>query len=371
MERDAPGQAEKTAPVGAHRPLSSGDHVGGTVPSDAPRMELHSGRGPDDVPWPTAVAAEARSNSSGHRSGSNWAPRAGAMVRGALALLECELLGRRWPSPREAMESWGWRADSPGAWCGLCGATLAGSAVRSPAESTAFAAPQDSRDPLPRCQACVTAREGAGTGDARTSRRQDSTRLPLLVDSCTRLGPYIPPLSEWVLGIKHGRWVEMAEELGRLLAAQMLHGQAQARQDRRPTIVVPVPMPWLRRWERGIDHSRALATAVGDVLGAPVVSALARRAGPTHVSSGSRRSRRARSHGVRVSGHLSERGSGVNWLAEVWPPRARWTSRGLVGHNVVLVDDVRTTGATLEACCLRLRALGAASIDVAVVAVAD
>ncbi len=43
----------------------------------------------------------------------------------------------------------------------------------------------------------------------------------------------------------------------------------------------------------------------------------------------------------------------------------------LTGWEVWLVDDVKTSGATLTACCQMLRKTGAAKIHIAVAAVAD
>ena len=93
---------------------------------------------------------------------------------------------------------------------------------------------------------------------------------------------------------------------------------------------VPVPLHASRRRERGFDQATHLACHVG----LPVVHAL-RRVRPTAVQASLPAARR---HG-NVRGAFAAR-------------RAAATVRGRI---VVLVDDVSTTGATLEACA---RALG-------------
>lgn len=117
--------------------------------------------------------------------------------------------------------------------------------------------------------------------------------------------------------------------------------------------VVPVPLhPW-RAWERGFNQADDLAIE----LGLPVWRALHRvRHGPQQA--GLPAARR----------HANVRGAFAAtprvWLAVIRPA----SRRRLRGRIVVLVDDVMTTGATLDACSAALRAAGAAEVRALTVA---
>ena len=95
--------------------------------------------------------------------------------------------------------------------------------------------------------------------------------------------------------------------------------------------VVPVPLHPARRRERGFNQAHDLARQ----LGLPVVHALQR------VQADACRKHRWRQRAV------------TGTFARRFAPRR--AARGLAGTIIVLVDDVSTTGATLEACA---RALG-------------
>jgi ComF family protein len=89
--------------------------------------------------------------------------------------------------------------------------------------------------------------------------------------------------------------------------------------------VVPVPLHASRRRERGFDQARDLARH----LGTPIVHAL----------------RRTRRTATQASLPAARRHGNVRGAFMLTPAGAR-----LEGQCVVLVDDVSTTGATLEAC---------------------
>lgn len=116
--------------------------------------------------------------------------------------------------------------------------------------------------------------------------------------------------------------------------------------------VVPVPLhPW-RRMTRGFNQAADLAAR----LERPVVHALWRRRAtvPQTGLTGAGRRRNVR---------------GAFVLSPLLSHRVR--DAGLADRVVVLVDDVRTTGATLEACAQVLKSAGAKEIRALTVAVAE
>jgi predicted amidophosphoribosyltransferase len=104
-------------------------------------------------------------------------------------------------------------------------------------------------------------------------------------------------------------------------------------------VLVPVPAHPGRRRRRGYDHAEALARAIAERTALPVQPLLERRAAAGEHQRGRTRTGRLAGGGPQVS------------------TRVRAPAR------CVLVDDVRTTGATLEACARALRAAGARRVD--------
>ncbi|MCH2149435.1 MAG: hypothetical protein MK095_08390, partial [Phycisphaerales bacterium] len=125
--------------------------------------------------------------------------------------------------------------------------------------------------------ACWCARCGASMPDAAAATGIDGSgcnrcrRGQVPFDGVVRLGIWEGELRQLVLGLKYAAWWEVAEPLGKLLAMRMwpLLGR-----NRQPAFVVPMPMPLLRRWSRGLDHAALLAASMGAGLSLPVHSIL-------------------------------------------------------------------------------------------------
>ena len=129
--------------------------------------------------------------------------------------------------------------------------------------------------------------------------------------------------------------------------------------------IVPVPMPWQRRIDRGIDHTWCIGQAFAGWIGVPLLPLLSQRVGPPQRAQG-RVSRLQR-------GSAGSRMVGRRDLAQaLLAPRAPLLLRGIPHgwslrqarqrvhggcRTVVILDDVLTTGATVEECGNTLKAL--------------
>jgi len=175
------------------------------------------------------------------------------------------------------------------------------------------------------------------------------------------LGSYRDGLGDLVRSAKFGGAMRVLDVLGAALADGVSAALADPpRPDR--LWLVPVPSHARRRAVRGDDPALRLARA------------MARRASLTGTASGRQldRTRVAQVLRRRVMGppqstlHPSRRAANVASAFDVEPA---WRAR-VAGADVVLVDDVLTSGATLRAAAEPLRSAGASVRLVAVVAVA-
>jgi ComF family protein len=113
--------------------------------------------------------------------------------------------------------------------------------------------------------------------------------------------------------------------------------------------LVPVPLHWRRAWSRRYNQSGALARVIERQTGVKVVSEALRRVRPTQQQIGLSRSQRA----TNVQGAFKV---------------AAQRQFEIQGRRVVLVDDVLTSGATVDACARALLRAKAAQVDVLVFA---
>lgn len=146
--------------------------------------------------------------------------------------------------------------------------------------------------------------------------------------------PYVGVARSLVAAIKFGRLRSAAE-----LAAALIESRAGS--GLLAGMLVPVPPAPLRLARRGMDPAREVAAALSQRTGLPLAQPLRRR---------DLRRQRGRGRAQRLR----------------HPPRVVATRA--VPEVVVLVDDVVTTGATLDACAHALRPAGATSIHAVAVA---
>jgi ComF family protein len=114
-------------------------------------------------------------------------------------------------------------------------------------------------------------------------------------------------------------------------------------------LIVPMPLHWRKRLERGFNQSELLARFVAKRTGIPFAKSLRRRK-PTDPQAGLTRAQRR----TNVAGAFE-----VKRRQEVQ------------GRHVLLIDDVLTTGATASACSAVLKRAGAKRVTVLTLARAD
>lgn len=142
-----------------------------------------------------------------------------------------------------------------------------------------------------------------------------------------------------ILAFKHGGRIALADMLGRQVASRLpdLEGE---------WLVVPVPLHWKRLWRRGFNQAGLLARSIAKSTGQPLLVDGLVRHKPTPVLGGLGRKARARA----LVGAIAAN-----------PVRTRM----LKGANIILVDDVITSGATTDACVNVLKRAGARKVVVA------
>lgn len=155
---------------------------------------------------------------------------------------------------------------------------------------------------------------------------------------------YVDDVRKLVHRLKFSRLSSLAEPLGTLLAELVIDegGVADA--------LVPVPLRTMGERERGYNQAALLAKQAAKVLGIPVIEPLQRRGAATVQA----KTKSAEQRRLNVEGAFSLR-----------------KGRDVAGMSLLLVDDVATTGATLDACARALLDAGAVAVSAVTLARED
>ena len=171
----------------------------------------------------------------------------------------------------------------------------------------------------------------------------DCQGLEVHFDGIARAGIYADALRQMILAFKHDR-CELASTLA-FLADAALQGSSF----RDPIdLLVPVPLHWTRRLSRGYNQSLLIARRL--------------RHPTARISTDLVRIRRTKTQPTAAT--PAERARNVKGVFAVRPDHR------FAGKTICLIDDVKTSGATLNECAKTLKEAGAATVYALVLAVA-
>lgn len=161
-----------------------------------------------------------------------------------------------------------------------------------------------------------------------------------------RLGTFDEPLKDLIHKMKYGgRWT-LAERLARRLWDQPRIRKMVGEAD----VMVPIPLHFFRRMRRGFNQAGLVARVLAERGDRPVLQAL------------------SRTRNTQTQTHLHSKMKRFENLRDAFALKC---AKEIRGKHVLVIDDVMTTGVTLQTAARALRAGKPASISAIVLAVAD
>lgn len=159
---------------------------------------------------------------------------------------------------------------------------------------------------------------------------------PPVFKAARSVARYEGPARALVHGLKYSDRHDLVLPMARWMA------RAGAELLNEADLLVPIPLHWMRLFQRRFNQSALLADAIGQIASCSVAVSALRRVKRTRPQFGLSR---------------NERAENVQGAFRVDP------AVPLLGQRIVLIDDVYTTGATANAAARRLLRAGAASVS--------
>jgi len=217
--------------------------------------------------------------------------------------IETHLLGRTGLAFDQWAQRNNWQRDTQDAYCWRCGSSI------GPHES-----------------------DGEGCAQCR------SKALPW--DRTIRLAPYKDTLRTEILILKFQAWRPTGQGLGKHLGLAIAEQLELAQIDPTRALLAPIPTHRFRRIARGVDHTMVLARAAAIASNTKAAPLLKTRYRPEQVGL----SMTARAKNIKDAFSLTQRGQRILNKSKKAPPLV-----------IILIDDVRTTGATFVAASKALK----------------
>ncbi len=193
----------------------------------------------------------------------------------------------------------------------------------------------------PQCASC----KRVGSVLCPTCFAQLQPRMPLpykqgwsALQGLVAVNVYEGALRDCIHALKYDGVIRLAEPLGALLGHTYLNYGMHA------DMMLSVPLHSERHKQRGYNHAHLLASVCASSVGVPLIEHVLVRSRATH---------------AQVGLNAFDRRQNMIGAFSIAPEHATTYIRGC---RILIIDDVCTTGATLDACAATLFGAGASSV---------
>lgn len=158
------------------------------------------------------------------------------------------------------------------------------------------------------------------------------------LDFCQGVGPYGDVYQELVNSFKFKNNMHLAKLMGYLMYLVIINDKRYADAD----FLLPVPMYWSKQIKRGYNQAEVLAKVISENLKIPCETTTLKK----DISTLSQATLNRNDRLLNIYGSMIIRNKGI-----------------IKGKHIILVDDIITTGSTLNACAKLLKEGGAGKVS--------